>query len=634
MQVYRQVWPLLVKVWPAGVRRALPRKVVLVSAAAENSAQKSAWLESARDLLDSTCKVASWWSYNPDREYVDRLRESLPSWLYISYGGEIARRGHIVDFAGPEDEPIESPWPEHTLPEERGKTDFKISTTGKGHQARMWFLLDHLETVSPPLEIDDFEAIGEKYQNPGPNNFAFAYEPVNSPPPPPPPPSSPVASLSSYLAARGFHFPHHLIATYYLSLQTKPFVILSGLSGTGKTKLAQLFAHWLAGEEHAALIPVHPDWTDNRGLLGFHHLLTGAYHTTDFLHLLLRAYADYANGERHPYFAILDEMNLARVEHYFADFLSAMESRRLDEDGRIRQDPFSLHHQPRCLLATGNQALAEGFYTGDRDHKTCVVSCAGCPFRALVSEQHRCGAYAYEEARRDGFDPLHFVPPRLEVPLNAYITGTVNVDETTFTFSPKVLDRANVIELGEVDLEACWERTEHFGDLSWVFRTDDRIARGFTGDFAYPFATGLRREARQAPELAPYRERLVTLLELLEPYHLHFGYRVADEILTYLLNAHRLDDERFDLEAAFDHAILQKILPRLNGPRERFQEPLARLRMFCAQGREGVADLLQEDRHYRRWEHLQDAEARLQRSTRKLQRMQRDLETEGFTSFT
>jgi DNA polymerase III delta prime subunit len=511
-----------------------------------------------------------------------------------------------------------------------------------GWQGGAYFAMGHSLSIDEILQFPDEDALVEHiaedlaawFRRVKPQDAQIQAYMEGEATPPVSPERNPIASLSSYLAARGFHFPHHLIATYYLSLQTKPFVILSGLSGTGKTKLAQLFAHWLAGEEHAALIPVHPDWTDNRGLLGFHHLLTGAYHTTDFLHLLLRAYADYANGERHPYFAILDEMNLARVEHYFADFLSAMESRRLDEDGRIRQDPFSLHHQPRCLLATGNQALAEGFYTGDRDHKTCVVSCAGCPFRDLVSEQHRRGAYAYEEARRDGFDPLHFVPPRLEVPLNAYITGTVNVDETTFTFSPKVLDRANVIELGEVDLEACWERTEHFGDLSWVFRTDDRIARGFTGDFAYPFATGLRREARQAPELAPYRERLVTLLELLEPYHLHFGYRVADEILTYLLNAHRLDDERFDLEAAFDHAILQKILPRLNGPRERFQEPLARLRMFCAQGREGVADLLQEDRHYRRWEHLQDAEARLQRSTRKLQRMQRDLETEGFTSFT
>jgi hypothetical protein len=190
-----------------------------------------------------------------------------------------------------------------------------------------------------------------------------------------------------------------------------------------------------------------------------------------------------------------------------------------------------------------------------------------------------------------------------------------------------------VIELGEVDLEACWERTEHFGDLSWVFRTDDRIARGFTGDFAYPFATGLRREARQAPELAPYRERLVTLLELLEPYHLHFGYRVADEILTYLLNAHRLDDERFDLEAAFDHAILQKILPRLNGPRERLQKPLARLRVFCAQEWEKVEEQLKEDRRSQRVEELR-SDGQLQHSTEKLQRMRRDLETEGFTSFT
>lgn len=207
MQVYRQVWPLLVQVWPANVRQALSRKVVLVGAAAENSVEKSAWLESARDLLGSTGKVASWWSYNPDRDYVDRLRESLPSWLYISYGGEIARRGHIVDFVGPGGEPIESPWPEHTLPEERGKTDFEISATGKEHQSRMWFLLDGIEPISPPLHIDDFKPVGEKYQIPGPKNFAFVYEPWGNSKDDDGEPS-PISSLSGYLAA---FVNHHLV---------------------------------------------------------------------------------------------------------------------------------------------------------------------------------------------------------------------------------------------------------------------------------------------------------------------------------------------------------------------------------------------------------------------------------------
>jgi len=445
----------------------------------------------------------------------------------------------------------------------------------------------------------------------------------------------PIDGLQAYLSAHRYHFPPDLLATYYLSLQTKPFVILSGLSGTGKTKLAQYFAEWMGTEERATLIPVHPDWTDHRGLLGFCHLLTGTYHATDFLRLLLAAQVDWMHGEKRPYFVTLDEMNLARVEHYFADFLSVLESRRLGEDGAIHQDPFSLHDQPRCLLAAGNEMPAQSFYTADADYKACIVACETCPFQHLVKEEHGRGKYAYDEARKGGFNPLYFVPPRLEVPLNVYFTGTVNVDETTFTFSPKVLDRANVIEFGKVDLEGYWGETGQTGNLSYTC-ADDSIVRALTHEFTYPFTTGLRQEALQELNLAPYREQLAALVHLLEPFHMHFGYRVADEILVYLLNARCLDDPAFNLHAAFDCAVLQKILPRFHGARARLWQPLLRLLAFC------TGDPAATEEQAKTWgemsvERIREQagpEPQLPRSTAKLLRMLSDLETEGFTSFT
>ena len=146
------------------------------------------------------------------------------------------------------------------------------------------------------------------------------------------------------------------------------------------------------------VVPVRPDWVDNRGLLGYLNPLTNEYSTTPFLDLLLRARAEEeraaATGENaHPFFVILDEMNLARVEHYFSDFLSALES---GED-------IPLHE---------NEAIESG--------------------------ESESGPQ---------------VPRKLKVPGNVLFTGTVNVDETTYMFSPKVLDRAFTIEFDQVDLE-------------------------------------------------------------------------------------------------------------------------------------------------------------------------------------
>ena len=195
------------------------------------------------------------------------------------------------------------------------------------------------------------------------------------------------------------YFTPWQVATFYTALQIKGFVILSGISGTGKTRLAQAFAGMLPQPAEGAnhlFVTVRPDWRDSKSLLGYYNPLTGAYEWTPFLRFLLRAVQSYEARDGLAWFVILDEMNLAHVEYYFADLLSVLESGR-DEDGWTREP-----------LRLGYPDEAEG----------------------------------------------NLPPPELKLPPNLYIVGTVNVDETTHAFSPKVLDRAFTLELTDVDFSA------------------------------------------------------------------------------------------------------------------------------------------------------------------------------------
>src|SRR5690606_16709188 len=140
------------------------------------------------------------------------------------------------------------------------------------------------------------------------------------------------------------------------------------------------------------------NWTDSTELFGYYSVLEEKYVLTPLLKFLLTA-RDYPEK---PFFLILDEMNLSKVEHYFSDFLSCLESRIMKENGRIEQEALKLHN-----------------YSG------------------------------YIETSDIYYD---LVPEKLDLPLNLYVTGTVNIDETTYAFSPKVLDRANVIEFNEVSV--------------------------------------------------------------------------------------------------------------------------------------------------------------------------------------
>ncbi len=275
-------------------------------------------------------------------------------------------------------------------------------------------------------------------------------------------------------------------------------------------------ANWL-------FIPVRPDWRDSKSLLGYFNPLTGAYVWTDFLRFLVRAAQSYRNGEGLAWFVILDEMNLARVEYYFADFLSVLESGRT-ADGWSRE------------------ALRIDYpTTSDGD-----------------------------------------LPPReLRLPPSLVFIGTVNVDETTHAFSPKVLDRAFTIEFIEADFTSYPPvGSTTAPSLTPQLQADMLQRFSQNGQFQRIAKERITAYIDAHPEV---RDHLQALNMLLQPYTMHFGFRVFDEIVSFLAAAEEnaLFDTLGTSTAAFDAAVLMKVLPKFHGSRNKLEAPLRAVLAWC-----------------------------------------------------
>lgn len=337
------------------------------------------------------------------------------------------------------------------------------------------------------------------------------------------------------------------------------------------------------------VIAVRPDWSDNAGLLGFYNPLTARYTMRPFLRLALNARDEWvaakgAGRAPGPFFAILDEMNLARVEHYFSDVLSAMES----------DEPIELHE---------DQAVEEG-------------------------------------ETEDGVA----VPRSLVLPPNLFIVGTVNVDETTYMFSPKVLDRAFTIEFNDVALSTYGEVLDEDPDAE-----ESPSETPLTLD---QFEGVLRFRRNPSPDDwkqfcglggGSLRERVIRLNEILSAENRHFGYRVVNEIARFVCLAHEQTSEAEPADiAAFDLAVLQKVLPKLHGTQQELEDVLVDLFRFAMNIGEGdPADFHVVDGTLaKKKDGEQDvngggstSEASLPRTAMKLWRMCRRVRQQGFVSF-
>jgi 5-methylcytosine-specific restriction enzyme B len=379
---------------------------------------------------------------------------------------------------------------------------------------------------------------------------------------------SETSNLFDFFRSKDLMFSNETLSCYFLSLKTKPFVILTGISGTGKTKIAQIFADYMCQDEaeesqkkRKAFIPVRSDWMDNKGLLGFFNILDQKYHSTPLLELIINADAD----PDKPHFIILDEMNLAKVEYYFSDFLSIMESRTNDNP---KGEKIHLHSEKK----------------------------AETPGEVKI-------------------------PNEIHIPKNVFFTGTVNVDETTYMFSPKVLDRANVIEFNEVNLDGY---SSGFEQSAFSLKNPD--VRDKLIDSENPSFCS-KRDYKKFKEIYEEIENPIEgLLDLLKRYNLHFGYRVVHEISRFVWLAGDFLEDESDLQQAMDIQILQKILPKFHGTRGKLKEPLEDLLAFCLDEKASLKEMIRQAMSPK-------TDALYPRSAKKIARMIKNLDNQGYTSF-
>ncbi|MFW5649557.1 MAG: McrB family protein [Candidatus Alkaliphilus sp. MAG34] len=325
-----------------------------------------------------------------------------------------------------------------------------------------------------------------------------------------------VEHITKYILSQGFQYDETEITNFYLSLKSKPFVLLAGISGTGKSKLVQLFAEAVgatSGNERYNIIPVRPDWSDPSDLLGYRDI-EGNFQPGPLTTIIKKA----TDNPELPYFVCLDEMNLARVEYYFSDILSIIETRKLIKEGSDN------------AITTDKLFKSEAFGNDNESRKE----------------------YGH-----------------LRLPDNLYIIGTVNMDETTFPFSKKVLDRANTIEFNKIDLAVNFDDFDSPVEIEPIDISNTKIRS------KYIKLLDCIREQEHIEKVVYILESINTSLEKVG---LQFGYRIRDEIIFYSLYA--VNESLMDFYTAMDYSIKQKILPRIQGNNLSIKKVLIELFIF------------------------------------------------------
>lgn len=367
---------------------------------------------------------------------------------------------------------------------------------------------------------------------------------------------------------------------YITAIKSKPFLLLAGISGTGKSRIVRELARvcWDVDspeyKEHKPknfeMVQVKPNWHDSSELIGYVSRINGEHFVVGpFLRFMVKAIHD----PKHPYFLCLDEMNLAPVEQYFAEFLSVIESRQVDEDGVVVTDPIVDYEQTEAYKNLIDQLFA------DNDEERNL--------------------YLKEEGGK-----------RLTIPQNLIIVGTVNMDETTFSFSRKVLDRAMTIEMNEVDLYGgLTSRHEQIGKLNFEDLVGDKVE-----------GVDVYQENREVCNQAI--QYLQEINAVLEGTPFKIAYRTRNEFLLYVVNnlPYRKNSQGQDMTQnevvarALDEITSMKILSRIEGDEEKVKAEL------LASLKEVVLKMLPEN--------MRDSSV----SLAKLDEMEKKLSS-GYTSF-
>lgn len=333
---------------------------------------------------------------------------------------------------------------------------------------------------------------------------------------------------------------------YITAIKSKPFLLLAGISGTGKSRIVRELARacWDEGsEEYKAqkpknfqMIQVKPNWHDSSDLIGYVSRVSGKaeFVAGEFLKFIAKAWEDTET----PYFLCLDEMNLAPVEQYFAEYLSVIETRKSHEYSTVTTDPIIYPEYEVERDKNTNELVPKPWYK-----KLVSELLVDCPTKDAFALNNQ------------------FINEGISIPQNLIVVGTVNMDETTFSFSRKVLDRAMTIEMNEVDLHGgLTERNEHIGKLSKA----DLIGYAVEGVDVY----AANKEV--CDTVLTYLDAVNNVLEG-TPFKV--AYRTRNEFLLYVMNnlpynKGENDEELsqgFVVARALDEITCMKVLSRIEG---------------------------------------------------------------------
>lgn len=378
-------------------------------------------------------------------------------------------------------------------------------------------------------------------------------------------PSALIQALQQAMEAEGYVISAAELANFYLAMLASPLVILSGISGTGKSLLPRKFAQRTKSSFQS--IAVQPQWSDNSDLFGYVPTLSPKAFVEG---RLVKSLLEARDNPSKLVIAVLDEMNLAPVEHYFSDFLSITET-RARRGASIETDPLPIELP---------QAPIEG--------------------------------------------PDEFAPLRgIGLPHNLRVIGTANMDESTHSFSPKVLDRAFTIEFDDPDL------TVFASEATASASTFEPLA-ALIVDVGNAISI---REASAAsqPLFDEIAQLLADIQNMLAPAGIKFGYRTRDAVLLYMHFWQKLGISNIvTASAALDFCILQKVLPKIAGSGDALAEALAKLQAWLEKDRSGKSEA--DGEAETEPAALRFAEP-FMRSAKKVERMIAQLDSDGATHY-
>ena len=368
------------------------------------------------------------------------------------------------------------------------------------------------------------------------------------------------------------------ISSVYLpfitAIKTKPFLILGGFSGTGKSQKVKELAFMTCPNDedmrkklsntdntpgNYCLVSVRPNWHDSSDLLGYYSSINDKYIVTDFVRFLVKAmqYPDI------PFFVCLDEMNLAPVEEYFAEFLSVLESRKkvgekILTDALVSADWFNRRYEKYNIFDDlGLKQIGRVQSTGENLYASTI---------GMTNDE------AYE--RQDIVEGLK--EKGLCLPQNVIVIGTVNMDDTTNSFSRKVIDRAMTFETV----------IEEFGES--YYKTADTMAYGNSERGEWKWILADEVKANEAIEHMPSllendQKMQITgfvneVNDCLKGSPFQIAYRILNETILYYRAQKIVNKDETDINNVFDDILMQKVLPRIEGDYDKTYKPLNELK--------------------------------------------------------